>query len=834
MPFAVRVTKKLDFEQAAAREHVVLRVAGMTCTGCSKKMMNVLGPIAGLSNAQVTFVSGSAEFDLEPLVSDNVESIILRIEKETGFKCSRVVHGRQELNIIMSAEAAKQLEEATRPGIISITKEKNKSYRVTYDPAIVGARSLLPEGAQLAPPIGHAGAVEGKRRLYKTAINTALATVLTIPVVVLEWSSNPVPHRTRSVITLVLGTCVQAIAIPEFYVGALKSLVYSRVIEMDMLVVISITAAYIYSVVAFGLTEVRIELEQEAFFETSTLLITLVLLGRLIASWARMRAVSSVSLRSLQAETTLLLYPDGQTGKIDARLLQFGDTIAIPAHSRIVTDGQVVSGTSEVNESMVTGESVPLAKHAGDNVIAGTINGPGNVSVLLSRLPGENSITDTAALVENAVASKPRVQELADRVASWFIPGVIAIAIIVFCIWAAVAIRIRDYDAGGAVGLAITYAIAVLAISCPCALGLAVPMVLVIAGGVAARAGVIIKAANALERGYQVTDVVFDKTGTLTKGDLQVVHQEMNFTSGLNPTEVLSLAMAIVESNEHPVSVAIAAHLSTTTPALTKLDLDSIVSIPGAGIEARHGGIILKAGNPHWLDVQQHPIVAPLLQEAMTFFCMTLDNELILMFGLKSTIRSNAGSVIARLSARNIPCHMVSGDNPAVVNDVALMLGIPFSRALSRISPAGKQLYVQDLQATRKKVLFCGDGTNDAVAIAQANVGMQMGSVSDITGAVADVVLLSQDLEGVHVLLDLSNAAVRRVIFNFGWSAAYNIFAILLASGAFVKFRIEPAYAGLGEIVSVLPVIMAAGTLLLGWRSWTSGRWRVIEIALQM
>jgi P-type E1-E2 ATPase len=359
------------------------------------------------------------------------------------------------------------------------------------------------------------------------ACYTVVAAALTIPVVVLNWAPNPVPAQTRGIISLVLATCVQPIAVPEFYSQAMKSLIFSRVIEMDMLVVISITAAYTYSVVAFALTETGVELEQEAFFETSTLLITLVLFGRLIAAIARVRAIRAVSLRSLQVDTSMLLGPHDQISEIDSRLLHFADTIVVPAHARTVTDGIVVAGESAVDESVLTGEAIPVAKQHGNIVIAGTINCEGVLHVRITRLPGANSVSDIAKSVENALAAKPRVQDLADRVASWFVPSVLAIAVVVFTIWIVVTLKVRGENGGGAVGTAITYAIAVLAISCPCGLGLAVPMVLVIATGVAARRGVVIKAADATERGFKVTDVVFDKTGTLTRGDPRVSCQEV-------------------------------------------------------------------------------------------------------------------------------------------------------------------------------------------------------------------------------------------------------------------------------------------------------------------
>lgn len=532
---------------------------------------------------------------------------------------------------------------------------------------------------------------------------------------------------------------------------------------------------------------------------------------------AKVRAVSAVSLRSLQSNTAWLIEQDGTTNKIDARLLQFGDIVRIPPHSNIVTDGKVVSGESAADESMVTGESTPVRKEPGDRVVAGTVNGSGCVDVKIARLPGDNSIADIATLVENAVAAKPRIQDLADKVASRFIPAVIGISVIVFVVWIPVAVEVRNQNAGGAFGTAITYAIAVLAISCPCALGLAVPMVLVIAGGVAAKAGVIIKAADVIERGYQATDVVFDKTGTLTTGTLEVTDEHVEMEK-LGDFAVTSLACSLVEDNDHPVSKAVAEHIIRRNGSATRVSLTSKQSIPGAGIQAQLTNSTIKAGNPYWLQLEDHDKVKQVLAAGVTCFCVTIDGELAQIFGLRSQLREEAKAVIEHLQSRGITCHIVSGDAPRAVESVAQLLGVHPMNTVSRSSPAEKQKYVQDLQAVGKRVVFVGDGTNDAVAIAQANVGVQIGSASDVTNAVADVVLLG-GLEGILTLLNISKRAFGRIRFNFIWTGVYNTLAILLAAGAFVKVRIPPGYAGLGEIVSIAPVILAAVSLALKWKA---------------
>ena len=812
------ISPSQDVENDAAREHVVLSVSGMTCTGCSTKLSNVLDQIAGVSKSKVTFVSGSASFDFDSKVG-TVDEALRLIERRTGFKTSRIVEGHQTLDVLMSHETAISLEQTRPPGMVSVTKRQEKTkgqrsaYQLAYNPYMVGARDLLPQSASLAPPAPHPSISEGQKRLIRMSWKTALAAAFTIPVVVLNWAPTSLSRRTVDIVSLVLATVVQGIAVPEFYINAVKSLIFSKVVEMDMLVVISITAAYGYSIVAMGLTEAGYSLEEDAFFETSSLLITLVLLGRLVAAIARMRAIGAVSVRSLQVETALLLQSDGATTEIDGRLLHLGDTIVVRPHSRIITDGTVVSGVSAVDESMLTGETVPVTKEKGNPVIAGTINGEGGLRVQLTRLPGANSISDIAKSVESALSAKPKIQDLADKIASWFVPAAVGVAIIVFVIWVAIVAAVRREDAGSVVGTAITYGIAVLAISCPCALGLAVPMVLVIAGGIAAKSGVIIKAADATERGFKVTDVVFDKTGTLTNGELSVVQVQFSDLGVIRET-AMAVVRSLVRDDKHPVSRAIAAHIEEETS--DEITLDEVKSIPGAGVQATWNERQVRGGNPFWLAVEHEPIVSQMLDQGMTCFCLAIDGTLVLAAGLKSALRDEVASVISALQQRNITAHIVSGDHSKAVEDVARSLGIHLEHAASRRLPGQKQQYVAALQAQNNRVvMFCGDGTNDAVALAQSDIGVQLGTASDVAGAVADVVLLG-GLDGTLALLNISKRAFRRIVFNFAWSAAYNVFAILLASGAFVKFRIPPAYAGLGEIVSVVPVIIAAVSLLWG------------------
>lgn len=805
-----------DPEKTGVIETTGFLVNGMDCTTCADKLMRVFGTMAGVSQAQVNFVMGKGEFNIDTSIT-NADEVIRFASTASGFSLSKIVGGNYFLDILASPAEGKRLASDPPRGVTDVQSLDKKAVRLAYEPTIIGARDLFGlvedrcEG--LAQPRGDPQLENSRRRLWDQLSKTALAAALTIPVAVLAWSENLVDKKTEGIVSLVLATLVQTIAIPEFYRPALSALWYSRAVEMDMLVVMSITAAYVYSVIAFSFDMADKPLDEGEFFVTSTMLITLILVGRLIAAFARVQAVAAVSLRSKQNNTAVLVGKDGDR-EIDARLLQFGDQFKVLPHSRVPTDGVVVSGKSEVDESMLTGETLPIVKKKGDDLIAGTVNGDGTVTAQLTRLPGKNTVTDIAQLVEEAANSKPELQDLANKVASWFVPVMAVVSVLVFVIWVACGIEVLDYSTGKGIGNAITYTVATLAVACPCALGLAVPMVLVVAGGIAARGGVIIKSADTTEGARRTTDVVFDKTGTITEGELAVAEQ-VNLQG--DQDENIALARALVAGGKHPVSAAVEKHLEDQA-VKTMAELINVKVVPGAGIEADYKESNLHAGNARWTRTDTHAEVVRLQEAGLTTLVVTRDSIPIVVFGLTVQIRPEASRVIAELKARNIAVHLVSGDQTMAVKSVAATVGIPPENVAGQMTPPEKRDYVSALMKDMSKyVLFCGDGTNDAVAVAQANVGAQMGgglTSSDVTQGAADVVLMN-GLEGIPFLLNVSKASFNRMAFNFVWSTIYNVLAVTMASGAWVKFRIAPAYAGLGEMVSVVPVILAAVSMLL-------------------
>jgi heavy metal translocating P-type ATPase len=802
--------------QSAGKEHVVLSISGMTCTGCETKLNRTLATVPAVKDLKTSLVLSRAEFNID-LRLGSVEQVVKHLERTTEFKCERIQNQGSSLDLIIPDEPSKFMSKTWPEGVIDMTLVQKQTVRVAFDAKIVGARDLAEKiwgpPVELAPPHGDPSLEAGSKHVRHTGYMTLLSAVLTIPVLVMAWAPLPERELAYSSASLALATVVQLVIAGPFYPKALKALVFSRVIEMDLLIVLSTSAAYIFSIVSFGYFVAGKPLSTGQFFETSTLLVTLIMVGRWVAALARQRAIESISIRSLQAPTAILIDKEkGTEREIDARLLQYGDTFKVLPDTRIPTDGTVITGSSEVDESMLTGESRPVEKYPKSVVIAGSVNGPGVLTIRLNRLPGDNTIHAIATMVDEAKLSKPKLQDLADRIASYFVPTVMALTVITFIIWIIVGMIVHGYGGSEATIQAITYAITVLIVSCPCAIGLAVPMVIVIASGVAAERGVIFKSADAIEVAHKTSHVVFDKTGTLTRGKLSVVGNECV------DEDKLPLLLGLVENSRHPVSVAVAAHLKDS--GIITLSVPEPKSLTGKGVETTMGGQKLRAGNSRWLNLLDHELIQPMLVRGCTVFCFTIDNELKAVYGLEDEIRPDALETVETLQKRGVSVHVVSGDDDEAVRTLASKLGIPSDNVRSRSSPADKKDYVQTLLGTakdRKKpvVVFCGDGTNDAVALAQATIGVHMNEGTDVAQSAADVVLMRPSLAGILTMMNASSKSVNRIKFNFGWSFVYNTFAVLLAAGAFVNARIPPEFAGLGELVSVLPVIAAA--VLLRW-----------------
>ncbi|TCD68242.1 hypothetical protein EIP91_011311 [Steccherinum ochraceum] len=801
----------------------------MTCTGCENKLIRTLTALPTICNVKTSLVLTRAEFDYKGSPED-LQVLIHTIEKRTGFSAEQMgLSSQRTLDMQVPAAAMEKLLLTPAPdGVQDVVKMDKHTVRVAFDPHVIGARDVLKSYADfsttLAPEPPDPMLTAGAKHIRTLFVRTVASALLTIPVLIMTWAPLADHHKAYSIASLILASIVQIGIAGPFYPAAFKSLVFSGIVETDLLIVLSTTTAYVYSVVAFAFDMIGKPLSQGEFFETSTLLVTLIMVGQLVSAFARHRAIEAISLRSIVSKSAIVVH-EGKEEEIDGRLLHFGDIMKIAPDSSIITDGIVIQGESEVDESMMTGESLPVSKGPGSIVVAGTANGPGILQVKVTRLPGDNTVTDIATLVDSARFSRAKVQGTVDKVCTYFVPAVLLVSTIVFCAWIGVGLSRRHDSAGKAIVNALTYAIAVLAISCPCAIGLAVPMVILIASGVAAKKmGLVFKSATTIEEARKISHVVFDKTGTLTMGKLSVVDYQL-LDAGSLPMgiDAGSVILALVDSSKHPVARAVTAYLrakgSVAEEAVTKVEM-----VTGHGIRASLGGSPLQGGSAQWLGLGTNPTVSQYLHEGYTTFCVTHNAQPLAAFSLTDSIRPEARAVLTELRRRDISVSILSGDHASAVFRVATDLGVPTSDVRAGCLPADKQAYIKQLTDEGHKVLFCGDGTNDAIALAQASIGVHMSSDSSSDGqgvsgiaasSAADVVLLHPSLTGILSLMALSRAVNQRIVLNFAWSFVYNLVAVLFASGAFVNVRIAPAYAGLGELVSVLPVIL--GALSVKW-----------------
>ena len=640
----------------------------------------------------------------------------------------------------------------------------------------------------------------------------ALTTIILVGSLPMMLGLEPaIPMMWLKILLLVLATPVQFWAGKRFYRGAWGALKHGQA-DMNTLVVIGTSAAYFYSVVAAlapGLFAVG---RADVYFDTSALIITLILLGRLLEARAKGRTNEAIKkLAGLQAKTARVLR-GGEELDVPLENVLVGDLVVVRPGEKVPVDGWVVSGGSAVDESMITGESIPVTKREGDEVIGATMNTSGSFRFEATKVGEDTTLHQIMSMVEEAQGSKAPIQRLADRISAVFVPAVIGVAAATFVVWLL-------FGPEPALTFALLNTVAVLIIACPCAMGLATPTSIMVGTDKGAESGILIRGGEALEGAHKLDTVVLDKTGTLTRGTPELT--DVVVLDGMHEEELLRLAASAERASEHPLGESIVR--TARDRGLPLADLEAFEAVSGGGIRARVEGRGVLLGSSRFLSesgISEEGLVSrdeELAREGKTPIFVAVDGELAGLVAVADVVRDESREAVNRLHTLGLEVAMVTGDDCRTAEAIARELGV--DRVVAEVRPEDKVAEVKRLQAEGKRVGMVGDGINDAPALAQADVGIAIGTGTDVAMEASDLTLISGDVRGVARAIKLSKATVRNIKQNLFWAFAYNVALIPFAAGVLYPLFTDGSVPAilrpvLGEYGFLDPVLAAAAMAL--------------------
>lgn len=653
---------------------------------------------------------------------------------------------------------------------------------------------------------------EPVRQLRILKRNIALAVALSVPIVILSYARLPywLPVWSVGWTLLILATPVQFIAGWRFYRGTLNA-IRMRTSNMDVLIAVGTSAAYLYSAI-FVIVPKALPFGGW-YFDTSTLIIALILIGKLLEEYVRGKASDSVrKLLALQPPTARRILADGSEEEVPLQLVAVGDTLLVKPGEKIPTDGAVVEGSSSVDEKMVTGESMPVEKGVGSQVIGATINGTGSLKIRAVRIGSDTTLSKIVRVVEEAQASKGPIERLANRVSTYFVPVVITVALASFAFWTLVA--------GEPFSFGFTTAIAVLIIACPCALGLATPAAVITGAGKGAENGILIKGGEYLELMQKVDTIIFDKTGTLTRGKPSVT--DVVSLSELGEMEIIRMAAIAEKRSEHPLAAAILDRARNELRDGAVPDPESFESAPGLGIRAVFAGKELVFGNMRMMETSGVGITDAAERElsdlrggGKTAMVLAVNGRAAGIVAVADTLKDRAAEAVNRLKKMGLEPVMLTGDNAQTAAAIAKMVGI--DRYFAEVQPTGKAEVVRQLQEGEHRVVaMVGDGINDAPALAQADIGIAMGSGSDIAVETGGLILMRDDVMDVVTGIQLSRRTMSKVKQNLVWAFGYNVLLIPVAAGLLYVVAgvlLNPVFAAVAMALSSVSVTTNSLTL---------------------
>jgi len=763
---------------------LTLPITGMTCANCAFTVERSLKKADGVSDAMVNFATEQATVVLDPALLKPAD-LVQRVQ-EAGYG---VVTARVELPItgMTCANCAATVERTLNrkvPGVVQANVNfATERATVEYIPGVASVAAMIRAIEEAGYGVVQAAAqeqmedIEAQARQAEIADQTRkfwVGVAFALPLFLLSMARDfgllgPWAHaHWVNWLFLALATPVQFYTGWDYYVGSYHAL-RNRTANMDVLVAMGSSVAYLYSLVVLLFpTE-----GQHVYFETSAVIITLIKLGKLLEARAKGKTGEAIrKLMGLRPKTARVVR-DGAEVDVPVEGVRVGDLVLVRPGERVPVDGVIVEGHSAVDESMLTGEPIPVDKSPGDEVIGATINRQGLLKFEATRVGAETALAQIVRLVQEAQGSKAPIQRLADRVAGIFVPAVITIALVTFAVWWAVS---GDFTA------AMIRLVAVLVIACPCALGLATPTAIMVGTGKGAELGILFKNSEALETAHRLQVVVLDKTGTITRGEpsvTDVVGNDSRF-------DLLRLAASAERGSEHPLGQAIVAEAEAQ--GLAPAEPQDFEAVPGKGIRAQVKDHTVLVGKPEWLEAESIPLgdlateVERLQAEAKTAVVVAVDKEAVGVLGVADTLKEGSAEAVAQLHALGLEAVMLTGDNHRTAEAIATQVGI--DRIVAEVLPADKAAQVKRLQSEGRLVGMVGDGINDAPALAQADVGIALGTGTDVAMETADVTLMRGDLRSVPQALALSRATLRTIKQNLFWAFFYNVILIPVAAGA--------------------------------------------------
>jgi len=826
-----------------ALKQAVLPVEGMSCASCVAKIEKALGNLSGVAEAKVNLLAGKAHVEYDPdktgvpAMAKAIQDLGYRVVKEEallhvgGMSCAscvskveKAVGGLAGVTKVVVNLPAESVKVEFYPGTVTKTEIKKVIKELGYE-----ASEKL-QGQAALDREKEAREKELKRQSRNMWIAWPLSAIVMLGMFQPYWIFKDILPMWMHNTYFLWALTTPVVFIPgwQFFVNSINGLRRGAT-DMNLLYATGIGAAYLIATINTLWPDAGFGGKGATFFESAALLTAFIVLGRYLEALTRGRASEAIrKLMSLQAKTARVIR-DGQELEVAADEVVIGDIILVKPGESVPVDGEVVEGYSAVDESMITGESIPVEKKVGDQVIGATINKTGAFKFKATKVGAETALSQIIKLVEDAQASKAPIQKLADFVAGHFIAGVHVLALVVFAFWFFMGYDLfftpdsrfvlSPYTLGsiGVFGFSLLLSVTTLIISCPCALGLATPSAMMAGTGKGAEHGILFKGADAVEATSKLQAIVFDKTGTLTKGEPSLT--DVVAAAGFDRKEVLQLAAIAEKNSEHPLGEAIVRGAQDEG-----LDLhagtETFNAIVGHGIEAKTLGRELLLGNRR-LMTQRNVDFGPLLAEAeklendgKTAMLVAVDGKAAGIVAVADTLKENSKIAVARLKELGIQVAMITGDNQRTANAIARQVGI--DRVLAEVLPQDKANEVMKLQNQGLRVAMVGDGINDAPALAQADVGLAIGSGTDVAKETGDIILIKDDIRDVVSAIEVARATMRKVKQNLFWSFIYNILGIPIGAGLlypFVGFLVSPELAAFFMAISSVSVTL--NTLLL-------------------